>query len=164
MGQGPVCGDGEAARVRGGALGHGTGLEARWDLAAWRRHGQRGAGCPFPSCRSMQRKHTEEARRGAASVEVGKRWRAQEVGDGRVHGGGGEIQWSPAGSSAERRRGPAWELHEGSGNCCYLKKRGRERFREGTGKGEGREGNRGGTRLSCWFWSPAAEPMRPRSA
>ena len=56
MGQGPVCGDGEAARVRGGALGHGAGLEARWDLAAWRRHGQRGAGCSFPSCRLMQRK------------------------------------------------------------------------------------------------------------
>ena len=59
----------------------------------------------------------------------------EEVGDGRVHGGGGEIQRSPAGSGAERRRGPAWELHGGRGNCGYLKKGGRERFREGTGEG-----------------------------
>ena len=84
----------------------------------------------------------EDAEAAAASGDAGN-------GGGRVHGGGGEIQRSSAGSGAKQWRGPAWELHEGSGNCCYLKKGGREIFREGTGKGEGREGNRGGTRLSC---------------
>ena len=82
--------------------------------------------------------------------------RAQEVGDGRVHGRGGEIPRPPAGSDAERRRGSAWELHGGRSRAAAAA--GLAPRRRAAAAGGSRRGRREGAPVGFPFILVAGRP------